>query len=75
VLQCVDGTQLGVMCARLELPWFHEQDGRCWQLWEEEPVPKPQAGSFTPTYEDGFAILIKSDDQSFGEEYSGCNYS
>ncbi len=62
VLQCVDGVQLGAMCARPKLLQFHGQVGRHCQLWEEGPAPKPWASSLTPTYEDGFAIPIKSND-------------
>jgi hypothetical protein len=53
MLQCVDGVKLGAMCAMPELPHFHGQVGRCWQLWEEGPAPKPCAGSpgcLSPTY-------------------------
>ncbi len=69
VLQFVDGIKLGAMCARHKLLQFQGQVGRSWQLWEEGPAPKPWASSLLPTYKDGFAILIKSNDQCFYKQY------
>jgi hypothetical protein len=62
VVQCVDDVKLGAMCTRPELPQFHGQVGRQWQLWENGPASKPWAGSLSSTYKDGFAIPIKSND-------------
>jgi hypothetical protein len=69
MLQFVDDIRLGTMCTRPELPWFHGQVGRLWQLWEEGPAPKLWAGSLSPTYKDGFAISIRRNDQCVFKEY------
>ncbi len=70
MLQFVNGIKLGAMCEGRELQRFHRYIGRHRQLWEEGLASKPWAGSLLPTYNDGFAILIESNDQHFCKENS-----